>query len=281
MEIFKIETGNFKADGGAMFGVVPKLLWQKKYNVDENNLCNIANRCLLVDTGDRKVLIDAGIGHKQDEKWLSFHHLHGNDSLEKSLKKHGYHWDDITDLVLTHLHWDHCGGAVTQEDSGTYELQFPNAKIWVSLDQWDWATNPNLREEPAYPQENILPMLDKGQIEFVTEDYEIIPGINVRLFNGHTKGLMLPLIDMGDKKVFFAGDLIPVVANLPLVYVAAYDIYPLDSISEKEQILKEAAQENWFIIFQHDVENEACTVRTTEKGIRAKNIMKIKDIASE
>ena len=275
MQIFNIETGNFKADGGAMFGVVPKMIWQKKYQADENNLCSIANRSLLIDTGKRVVLIDSGIGTKQDEKWLSFHHLHGNNSLEKSLKKHGYHWDDITDLILTHLHWDHCGGAVIANKENNYELQFPNAKIWISVAQWDWATDPNMREEPAFLQENILPLLDKGQIEFVNKDAEIIPGIEVRLFNGHTKGLMLPLINTGTKKIFFAGDLIRVMANLPLVYVAAYDIAPLDSIEEKDRILKEAAMDNWVLVFQHDAINEACTVRTTEKGVREKEILKI------
>lgn len=275
MQIFNIETENFKSDGGAMFGVIPKTLWQKKHKPDEMNLCSVANRCLLIDTGKHVVLVDSGIGNKQDKKWLSYHHLHGNNTLEKSLKKHGYHWNDITDLILTHLHWDHCGGAIITDETNNDELRFPNAKIWISVAQWDWATNPNIREAPAFLQENILPLLDKGQIEFVNNDSEIIPGIEVRLFNGHTKGLMLPIITTDSKKIFFAGDLIPVMANLPLVYVSAFDISPLESIEEKDRILKEAAMENWTIIFQHDVMNEACTVKTTEKGVREKEIFKI------
>ncbi len=278
MQIFNIETGNFKADGGAMFGVVPKKIWQKKYEADENNLCSIADRGLLVDTGERKVLIDTGIGDKQDDKWLSFHHLHGDDSLEKSLKKAGYHWDDITDVILTHLHWDHCGGAVIRDAEGNYAARFPNATIWVSQEQWEWATNPHMREAPAYPQENILPLKETNRIEFVTEEKEIIPGITIKLFNGHTKGLMLPLIDKDGQKVFFAGDLIPVAANIPSVYVASYDILPLDTIAEKQRILTQALEENWILIIQHDINCEACTLKETPKGIREDKILKIEEI---
>ncbi len=278
MQLFNIETGNFKADGGAMFGVVPKQIWQKKYDADENNLCSIADRGLLIDTGDRKVLVDTGIGDKQDEKWLSFHHLHGDDSLEKSLKKAGYQWGDITDVILTHLHWDHCGGALIKTADGQFAPRFPNAKIWISQAQWEWATTPNLRESPAYPQENILPLKETNSVEFVTEEKEIIPGITVKLFNGHTKGLMLPLIEKDGRKVFFAGDLIPVAANIPLVYVASYDILPLDTIAEKERILKQALNENWVLIIQHDINCEACTLKETPKGIREDKILKIEEI---
>ncbi len=278
MQIFNIETGKFKADGGTMFGVVPKQLWQKKYDADENNLCSIADRALLVDTGDRKVLIDTGIGNKQDEKWLAFHYLHGDDTLEKSLQTRGYKPGDITDIILTHLHWDHCGGALDRNTDGEIVAAFPNAQIWVSEAQWKWATNPNVREAPAFPQENILPMQETNKVNLVKKEEEIIPGISVRLFNGHTKGLMLPLIDKDGKPVFFAGDLIPVMANIPLVYVAAYDILPLDTIAEKEQILDEALQQNWTFVLQHDVSVEACTVKKTPKGIRENQLLKIAEI---
>ncbi|HKK59145.1 MAG TPA: MBL fold metallo-hydrolase [Salinivirga sp.] len=278
MQIFNIETGKFKADGGTMFGVVPKQLWQKKYEADEHNLCSIADRAMLIDTGDRKVLVDTGIGNKQDEKFLAFHYLHGDDTLEKSLNAQGFKPEDITDIILTHLHWDHCGGVLNKNSDGEIVAAFPNAQIWVSQMQWDWATNPNIREAPAFPQENIRPMQETNKVNLVKQEGEIIPGIEVRLFNGHTKGLMLPLIDKGGKKVFFAGDLIPVMANIPLVYVASYDILPLDTIAEKERILQEALENNWTIVLQHDVSVEACTVKDTPKGIREDQLLKIAEI---
>ncbi|MDA3867074.1 MAG: MBL fold metallo-hydrolase [Salinivirgaceae bacterium] len=278
MKIFNIETGKFKADGGAMFGVVPKQIWKKKYSCDEDNLCSISNRSLLIDTGNRKVLIDAGIGNKQDEKWLSFHHLHGDDTLLKSLKNVGYTPDDITDVVLTHLHWDHCGGALSKNYDGQIGLQFLNAKVWVSADQWEWATNPNIREAPAYPQENIIPLAEYGNVEFVTENKEIIPGIHVRLFNGHTKGLMLPVLQTENGTVFFAGDLIPVMANIPLVYIASYDVFPMDTLDEKEKLLTEAFANNWTLVFQHDAYSQACTLKETPKGIREDVVLDVNDI---
>lgn len=278
MQIYNIETGNFKADGGAMFGVVPKQLWQKKYNVDENNLCSISDRALLIDTGERKVLVDTGIGNKQDEKWLSFHHLHGDATLLKSLQNHNYSPADITDVLLTHLHWDHCGGAVYKDDDGQYKPQFPNADILVSRKQWEWAKNTNVREAPAYPQENIIPLEETGKLQFIEKEGEIIPGIHIRLFNGHTKGLMLPVIEKDNQTIFFAGDLIPVMANLPLVYVASYDILPLETIAEKDRMLKEAFANNWIIVFQHDVEHQACTLTQTPKGIREDRVLSITEI---
>jgi glyoxylase-like metal-dependent hydrolase (beta-lactamase superfamily II) len=278
VKLFNIETGKFKADGGAMFGVVPKQIWQKKYPCDENNLCSIANRSLLVDTGNRKVLIDTGIGNKQDEKWLSFHHLHSDDTLVKSLNNAGYTPNDITDVVLTHLHWDHCGGALVKNESGQIIPQFPNAKIWVSAAQWEWATNANIREAPAYPQENILPLMENENIEFVTQNTEIIPGIHVRLFNGHTKGLMLPVLKTEKGTVFFAGDLIPVMANVPLVYIAAYDVFPMDTLDEKEKLLAEAVSNQWTLVFQHDAYNQACTLKETPKGVREDMVLDISKI---
>lgn len=278
MQLFNIETGKFKADGGTMFGVVPKPLWQKKYEADENNLCSIADRALLIDNGNRKILIDTGIGDKQDEKYLSFHHLYGNDSLVKSIHNAGYKEQDITDIILTHLHWDHCGGAVLRDENGELKMRFPNANIWVSKDQWEWAIDPNIREAPAFLKENILPLKESGKLNFVEKESEIIPGIEVKIFQGHTKGLMLPIINKDGQKVFFAGDLIPVMANIPLVYVASFDILPLETIKEKEMMLKKAVKENWVIVLQHDLNVEACTVKETPKGIREDKILKISEI---
>ncbi|PLX20366.1 MAG: MBL fold metallo-hydrolase [Salinivirgaceae bacterium] len=278
MRLFNIETGKFKADGGTMFGVVPKGLWQRKYEADENNLCNIADRALLVDTGDRVVLIDTGIGDKQDERYLSFHHLYGDDSLVKSIHNAGYKEEDITDVILTHLHWDHCGGAVLRDNNRELKLRFNKANIWVSKDQWEWATSPNIREAPAFLEENILPLKESGKLILVEKDGEIIPGIEVKIFQGHTKGLMLPIINKDGQKVLFAGDLIPVMANIPLVYVASFDILPLETIKEKEIILKKAVEENWVIVLQHDQKVEACTVKETPKGIREDKILKISEI---
>jgi glyoxylase-like metal-dependent hydrolase (beta-lactamase superfamily II) len=278
MQLFNIETGKFKADGGTMFGVVPKPLWQRKYEADENNLCSIADRALLIDNGNRKILIDTGIGDKQDEKYLSFHHLHGNDNLVKSIHNAGYKEEDITDIILTHLHWDHCGGAVIRDKNGEFKLRFPNAEIWVSKEQWEWAINPNIREAPAFLKENILPLKESGKLNLVEKEGEIIPDIEVKLFQGHTKGLMLPLINKNGQKVFFAGDLIPVAANIPLVYVAAFDILPLETIKEKERILSQAVEENWVIVVQHDLHIEACTLKKTPKGIREDKILRINEI---
>lgn len=278
MQLFNIETGKFKADGGTMFGVVPKPLWQRKYEADENNLCSIADRALLIDNGDRKILIDTGIGDKQDEKYLSFHHLHGDDNLVKSIHSSGYQEKDITDIILTHLHWDHCGGAVLRDPNGELKIRFPNANIWVSKEQWEWAISPNIREAPAFLEENILPLQESGKLKLVEKEGEIIPGIEVKIFLGHTKGLMLPIINKNGQKVLFAGDLIPVMANIPLVYVASFDIFPLETIKEKETILKQAVEENWIIVLQHDLNVEACTVKNTPKGIREDKILKISDI---
>jgi glyoxylase-like metal-dependent hydrolase (beta-lactamase superfamily II) len=278
MRLFNIETGNSKADGGTMFGVVPKAIWQRKYAVDEKNLCNIANRCLIVDTGDRIVLIDTGIGDKQDEKYLSFHHLYGDDTLTKSIHNAGYKEEDITDIILTHLHWDHCGGAAYKDSNGSIKMRFTKANIWVSKDQWDWAVNPNIREAPAYLEENILPLEASGKLILVEKESEIIPGIEIKILQGHTKGFMVPIIHKDDQKVLFAGDLIPTMANIPLVYVASFDIMPLETIKEKERLLKQAVEENWIIVFQHDLYNEACTVKETPKGIRENKLLKISEI---
>ncbi|HON19195.1 MAG TPA: MBL fold metallo-hydrolase [Salinivirgaceae bacterium] len=266
MKIFGIACGNFKVDGGAMFGVVPKAIWSKRYPCDENNLCNITTRNLLIDTGDRRILFDTGIGTRVSKDFLKYQYLNGDDTLLGSLQKYGYSPDDITDVVFTHLHWDHCGGALMNDAKGNPALQFPKAQMWVSRQQWEWAINPNIREDAAYPENLIRPLNSFGNLRFIEKNEKITPDIELRLHNGHTKGLLIPVINFNGRMVVFAGDLIPVAANIPPIYLSAYDIFPLDAIHEKEQILKELVNKNGILIFQHDIRIEAATVIHNEKG---------------
>ncbi|MGE0090209.1 MAG: MBL fold metallo-hydrolase [Bacteroidales bacterium] len=276
MKLFPIHITNFKIDGGAMFGVVPKVLWQKKYPADENNLCNWALRSLLIDTGERVILIDNGYGDKQDEKFFSHVYLNGGDGLEGALKKHGYELADITDMILTHLHADHCGGGVKYNaDRSGYELAFKNATYWVSKPQWNWAINPNKQEGASFLKENLLPMQESGKLKFIEKNTELYPGITLRLYNGHTVGQIIPFINTGKKTVVFVADLIPSTAHIPLVWNMAYDIRPLDMLQEKEDFLNEAAKENYTLFFQHDLYNECCTVQQTDKGVRVKEIFSL------
>lgn len=271
MKLFPIHITNFKIDGGAMFGVVPKVLWQKKYPADENNLCNWALRSLLIDTGERVILIDNGYGDKQDEKFFSHVYLNGGDGLEGALKKNGYSFDDVTDMILTHLHADHCGGGVKYNtDRSGFELTFKNAIYWVSKPQWDWAINPNKQEGASFLKENLLPMQESGKLKFINENTELYPGISLRLYNGHTVGQIIPFINTGEKTIVFVADLIPSTAHIPLVWNMAYDIRPMDMLQEKEDFLNEAANENYTLFFQHDFYNECCMVLQTDKGIRVK-----------
>ena len=271
MKLYPIHISNFKIDGGAMFGVVPKVLWQSKYPADENNLCNWALRSLLIDTGKRVILIDNGHGDKQSKKFFSHVHLNGGDGLEGALKKYGYTFDDITDMVLTHLHTDHCGGGVKyNEDRSGFEMVFKNATYWVSKPHWESAMNPNKQEAAAFLEENIMPMLESGQLKFIEENTELYPGIELRLYSGHTKGQMIPFINTGEKTVVFMADLIPSTAHIPLVWNMAYDVDPMKMLQEKEDFLNEAAENNYTLFFQHDLYNECATVHKTEKGIRLK-----------
>ncbi len=272
MKLYKIETGNFKVDGGAMFGVVPKTLWQKKYPADENNLCNCSMRCLLVVDGKKKILIDNGCGNKQDEKFFSHYYLNGDDTLEKSLNKNGFTCDDITDVILTHLHFDHCGGGVKYNSKNELELTFKNAIYHTSKQQWDWAINPNKREAPAYLIENLLPMYEKAKLNFIDENTDLFPNIKVKLYNGHTVGQVIPFINYNGKTLVFVGDLIPVVANIPLSYISSYDLFPLDTLKEKQEFLNEAEKNNYILFFEHDLYNECCTVKDTIKGIRENDV---------
>lgn len=278
MKLFPIHISNFKLDGGAMFGVVPKVLWQGKYPADENNMCNWALRSLLIDTGNRVILIDNGYGDKQSKKFFSHVYLNGGDGLEGALKKHGYSLDDVTDVILTHLHADHCGGGVKYNADRTgFEMVFKKATYWISKPHWEWAMNPNKQEGAAFLEENLMPMLESGQLKFIEKpagrqgrDTELYPGIKLRLFNGHTVGQMIPFINKGEKTYVFMADLIPSTAHIPLVWNMAYDIRPMDMLQEKEDFLNEAAENNYILFFQHDLYNECASVQKMEKGVRLK-----------
>ncbi|MFC1732347.1 MBL fold metallo-hydrolase [candidate division KSB1 bacterium] len=271
MQLFPIHTGNLKLDGGAMFGVVPKIMWQELYPADENNLCNWAMRCLLVVDGERKILIDNGIGTKQDKRFLKHYFLNGDDSLEKSLAKYGYTTDDITDMFVTHLHFDHCGGSVCYNDDRTkLELTFKNANYWISKKQWEWATNPNRREKASFLKENILPIQESGQLKLVDKEGELFPNLSVKMFNGHTNGQMIPYINYKGKTVVFMADLLPSTAHIPMPYIMSYDTRPLITLQDKEKFYQEALANDYILFLEHDLYNECCTIQDTEKGARVK-----------
>jgi glyoxylase-like metal-dependent hydrolase (beta-lactamase superfamily II) len=275
MKIYPIETGYFKLDGGAMFGVVPKSIWQKTNPADENNMCTWAMRCMLVETGNKLILIDNGIGNKQSDKFFSFYYLHGDNSLEKSLSKLGFHHNDITDVFLTHLHFDHCGGSIKLNENKTgYEPAFKNAVFWSNNDHWEWATKPNPREKASFLKENILPIKESGQLKFINTEKQyaenIFENISVLFVNGHTDKMMLPHIKYKGKTIVYMADLLPSAGHIPLPYVMGYDTRPLITIEEKEQFLNKAAQEEYILFFEHDSKNECATVQLTEKGVRLK-----------
>jgi len=279
MKLFVINTGNLKLDGGAMFGVVPKVMWSKLYPCDENNLCNWSMRCLLIVEGDRKILIDCGIGDKQSEKFFSNYYLNGEDSLDKSLGAYGYTVEDITDVILTHLHFDHAGGAVRWNSDRTgYEVTFKNATYHTSRAQWEWATSPNNREKASFLKENILPIQENGKLRLIESEGELFPGISVRIFNGHTDGQVIPMIRYGDKTVVYMADLLPSAAHIPLPYVMSYDTRPLITMQEKEIFMAEAAKNGYILFFEHDIFNECATVQETEKGVRLKATHRLEEI---
>lgn len=281
MKLYPIETGNLKLDGGAMFGVVPKVLWQKSYPSDENNLCNWAMRCLLVVDGDRKILIDNGIGNKQDEKWLSHYYLNGEATLESSLAKEGFTFKDITDVVLTHMHFDHCGGSVTWNAGKTgYELAFPKATYWTSKQQYEWATNPNRREKASFLKENIHPISESGKLKLIDHEGEYIPNIIFKMYNGHTDGQLIPHININGQTVVFMADLMPSAAHIPMPWIMAYDTRPLQTLHDKERFYAEAIANEYILFFEHDLYHEACTLEETPKGIRVKNAGQLVDFIS-
>lgn len=278
MELHIIETGNLKLDGGAMFGVVPKTIWGKVYPSDENNLCNWSMRCLLVVDGDRKILIDNGIGDKQDEKFLKHYHLNGEATLEDSLRKAGYTADDITDMVLTHLHFDHCGGSIRKVGEGQYEPAFKNATYWISKPQWEWAVHPNRRERASFLKENILPIQESGQLQLVEKEEEIFPGFRLVFYNGHTEGQMIPHIRYNGRTIVFMADLLPSTAHVPLPYVMAFDTRPLLTLQEKEKFFSEALENDYILFLEHDLYNECCTLELTEKGVRVRETFRLEEI---
>lgn len=279
MKIYNIETGNFKCDGGAMFSVVPKLLWSRKYPSDEDNLCNCAMRSMLVIDGNRKVLIDNGTGDKQGEDYFKNHHLNGDASLLNSLSELGIDAQDITDVVFTHLHFDHCGGAVRKgATKDAYELVFPNATHWVSRAQWENFCQPNIREADAYFQENVLPIKEAGRLKIIEQEGELFPNFDLRFVNGHTPGLMVPVIKLKDKTIVFAGDFIPTAANVPVKWLASYDLNPSISLHEKELFLKEAVENKYILFFQHDLFNQCCSLKQTDRGVKVDELFLLNDI---
>ena len=279
MILHTIETGLFKLDGGAMFGVVPKSIWQKTNPADANNMCTWAMRCLLIEDGDRLTLIDTGIGDKQDEKFFSHFYLHGEDTLEKSLAAKGFSRDDITDVFLTHLHFDHCGGAIVRQGEQLIPA-FKNASYWSNEKHWEWAVNPNAREKASFLKENILPIQENGQLKFIetVEQAEFSAAFRVRFAFGHTDAMMLPQLTYKGRTIVYAADLLPSTGHIPLPYVMAYDMFPLQTLKEKKEFLEEAAHNEYVLYLEHDAVNECCTVQQTEKGIRLKNIFKLSDL---
>lgn len=271
MQLHSIDTGFFKLDGGAMFGVVPKSLWSRTNPADENNLCTWAMRLLLIEDGDRLILIDTGIGDKQSEKFFSHYYLHGDDTLDSSLAKKGFHRDDITDVFLTHLHFDHVGGAVKREGDRLVNA-FPNADYWTNKQHWQWAVEPNDREKASFLAENILPLQESGRLKFI-EDHENGIGhedIQIRFAYGHTDAMMLPQIRYQDKTILYMADLLPSVGHIPMPYVMAYDMFPLKTLEERAEYWKEIADKGYILFLEHDPVNECCTLQHTEKGVRLK-----------
>ena len=267
MRLYAIETGNFKLDGGAMFGVVPKPLWERTNPADENNRIDMAARSLLIEDGERLILVDTGLGNKQSDKFFSHYALWGEHSLARSLNKLGFHNDDITDVVFTHLHFDHCGGAIVRNKKGFYEPAFKNARFWSQKDHWQWATAPNVREKASFLPENILPIEESGQLNLL-DDSKTPLGFDVLLMDGHTEKQMLPKIEYKGKTIVFAADLIPTAGHLPVPYVMGYDTRPLLSLKEKESFLAEAVEKDYFLFLEHDAHNEIISLKRTEKGVR-------------
>jgi glyoxylase-like metal-dependent hydrolase (beta-lactamase superfamily II) len=301
MKLYSINTGYFKLDGGAMFGVVPKSMWNKLNPADENNMCSWALRCLLIEDEGKLILIDNGMGNKQDAKFFGHYYLHGDDTLEKSLAKHGFTKDDITDIFLTHLHFDHCGGSI-EKDGEKLVPAFKNATYWSNEAHWQWATQPNAREKASFLKENILPIQECGQLKFIEVNSEkavvsseslvvskIIPPLStfnsplsthldVLIANGHTNAMMLPKINFNGKTIVFMADLLPSVAHIPLPYVMGYDMFPLTTLNEKSAFLTEAVENKYILFFEHDPVNECCTLQMTEKGVRVKEVFKLSEI---
>jgi glyoxylase-like metal-dependent hydrolase (beta-lactamase superfamily II) len=272
MNLYSINTGHFKLDGGAMFGVVPKSIWNKSNPADENNMCSWALRCLLIEDGKRLILVDNGMGNKQDAKFFGYYFLHGNDSLEKSLNNYGFTAGDITDMVLTHLHFDHCGGSINYNSDRTkLEPAFKNATYYCNEKHWQWATHPNPREKASFLKENILPIQESGQLKFIDTSTQLIDNLSFMEVNGHTEGMMLPIINYKNGTVAYMADLIPSASHIPIPYVMGYDTRPLETLKEKESLLNKAIENNWTLFFEHDPNIECVSLQKTEKGVRKKD----------
>ena len=280
MQLHTIHTGNFKLDGGAMFGVVPKSLWSRHIEADANNLCSWAMRCLLIENGDNLLLIDTGIGSKQSEKFFSHYHLYGDHSLDQSLAAKGFSREDITDVLLTHLHVDHVGGAVERDSNGLLKPAFPNAQFWSCERHWEWALNPNPREKASFLSENLMPLSESGQLRFIPRDGrwarapfgDRYPGLDVFFADGHTESQMLPVVSYRGTRVAYMADLTPAAAHLPLAWVLGYDTRPLLTMEEKAMLLQQAHDEQWVLFFEHDAQHACCRLEQTEKGIRARDL---------
>ena len=266
MKLHIIDTGLFKLDGGAMFGVVPKSLWSKYQQPDESNLCTWAMRCLLIETDQKLILIDTGMGDKQSEKFFGHYHPHGDATLLNSIKNKGFSAEDITDVVLTHLHFDHCGGAVSKNLNGDLFTTFPKATYWSDQEHWEWAINPNAREKASFLKENILPIQESGQLQFINEYTKIIPELTFALANGHTEGMLIPHIQYGDKTIVFMADLLPSPTHIPIAWVMGYDVRPLVTVREKETFLQEAVNKEYILFYEHDAHIQASKVIATERG---------------
>ncbi len=276
MKLYSIETGNFKLDGGAMFGVVPKSIWNKLNPADGNNMCNWAMRCLLVETDGRLILIDNGLGNKQSDKFFSHYYLNGDDTLDKSLARHGFKAEDITDVFLTHLHFDHCGGSVKwNKDKTGYELAFPDATYWSNEKHWNTATHPNAREKASFLKENIFPIQESGRLKFIGDGEELLPGFKCFFVYGHTEAMMLPVINYNGITVVYCADLIPSSGHIPVPYVMAYDMNPLITLEEKSLFLEEAVNGNYLLYFEHDPVIECCSLVRTDRGVRAGEAIKV------
>lgn len=283
MKLYSINTGYFKLDGGAMFGVVPKTIWQRTNPADTNNMCSWAMRTLLIEDGNRLMLVDTGIGNKQDEKFFGYYYMFGDDTLDGSLAQHGFHRDDITDVFLTHLHFDHCGGAIQwNKDRTGFEPAFKNAKFWSNKDHWKWATVPNPREKASFLKENILPIEESGQLNHIDVKSNFMTNVfdemDILFVDGHTDKQMIPHIKYKGKTIVFMADLLPSVGHIPLPYVMGYDTRPLLTLDEKAKFLNKAADEEFILFLEHDSINECCTVQHTEKGVRLKDTLKLMDI---